>query len=286
MQHRIVWIHGIGDHSAGYSASWQAAFNPYLQLAAENYVEVCWEEVFQAARATARGGTPESRALALTPDEQRDEAAVRAELETLLLARASALGNAQARATARGGADTAVVEWSQIYRAPRTRSAFDWVFNPDEYIGDFVRYLVSRNVRNAVREKAKERLRPLAAMDYRISIVGHSWGSVVAYDSLLDLEAEQPGMEVANLVTLGSPLWMVRRFLEERSGRKPRQTASWINIHARRDLIGSWLKPGFLVDKEWEVPDFGGRGAHSSYFEANNVAVQRDLVARYILATS
>ncbi|HZG65220.1 MAG TPA: hypothetical protein VEZ12_00655 [Herpetosiphonaceae bacterium] len=286
MQHRIVWIHGIGNHSTGYSASWQATFNTYLQLAADNYVEVCWEEVFQAARATARGSTPESRAVALTPDEQRDEAAIRAELETLLLARASALGNAQAPATARGAADTKVVEWSQVYRAPRARGILDWVFNPDEYLGDFVKYLVSRNVRNAVKEKAKERLRPLAGVDYRISIVGHSWGSVVAYDSLLDLEAEQPGLQVANLVTLGSPLWMVQRFLDERSGRKPRQTGSWINIHARRDVIGSWLKPGFLVDKEWEVPDFGGAGPHSSYFEANNVAVQRDIVAQYILAAS
>ena len=285
MQHRIMWIHGIGNHAAGYSASWQAAFNTYLQLAAENYVEVCWDDVFQAARATARGGTLESRAVALTPDEQRDEAAVRAELETLLLARASALGDAQARATARG-ADTAVVEWSQVYQAPRARGSFDWLFKPDEYLGDFAKYLVSRNVRNAVKEKAKERLRPLAGSDHRVSIVGHSWGTVVAYDSLLDLEAEVPGLQVANLVTLGSPLWMVRRFLEERSGRKPRQTASWINIHARRDLVGSWLKPGFLVDNEWEVPDFGWAGPHSSYFEANNVAVQRDLVARYLLAAS
>ena len=40
----------------------------------------------------------------------------------------------------------------------------------------------------------------------------------------------------------------------------------------------------FSVDKDFAVPRFGGGGAHSSYFVANNEAVQRDIIAQYVLS--
>jgi len=146
-----------------------------------------------------------------------------------------------------------------------------------------VKYLVSRRVRHAVKEKAKERLRPLVSSEYSTSLVAHSWGTVVAYETLLDLEAELPSLQSTNLVTLGSPLWLVRHFLDERSGRKPGNVANWVSIHARGDVIGSWLSPGFQVDKEFEVPSFGGGDAHGSYFAPGNEAVQRDIIVQTIL---
>ena len=282
MQHRIIWIHGIGPHSAGYSTEWQTNFNQYLHLQPHNYVEVLWESVFDAATSGTRSVEGDGSPIALTPQEQAAEQEVREELATILLARQSALEQAGAQAITRG-TDDRVVEWSELYGARATRGPFDWLLDADEYLGDFTKYLVSRNVRNAVKEKAKEQLRPLARDDYRISVVGHSWGSVVGYDSLLDLEAEVPRLKVAHLITLGSPLWLVRRFLEDRSGRKPGEVARWLNIHARGDLVGSWLSRGFRVDKEWEVPNVGGVGAHSSYFVPNNEAVQRDIIAGYVL---
>jgi hypothetical protein len=93
---------------------------------------------------------------------------------------------------------------------------------------------------------------------------------------------ELPALKVANLFTLGSPLWMVRPFLEDRSGRKPAQVSSWVNIHARGDVVGSWLNAGYLVDKEYEVPSIG-KDAHSSYFFNPNPGVQKDIVATYVL---
>jgi hypothetical protein len=277
MHQRIVWVHGIGDHRPGYSAMWQTAFNPYLDLPADAYIEVCWETVFDATRGT--------RSLhdnvALTPKEQQAEHQVRAELATILQARASALEQSAPRSRTRSSNDN-IVEWSEVYGAPTTRGALDWLFKPDEVLGDFVKYLVSRNVRAAVKEKAKEQLRPLANSDQRIAIVAHSWGTVVAYDSLLDLERELPTAHIADLFTLGSPLWLVRRFLEERSGRKPNTLATWVNVHAAGDPVGSWLKPAFAVDQDLRVPAFGTAGPHSSYFVPGNLAVQRDIVARWI----
>jgi hypothetical protein len=74
----------------------------------------------------------------------------------------------------------------------------------------------------------------------------------------------------------------VRRLLEERSGARPDNLAQWQNIHARRDLIGSWLKPAFKVDREYQVPNVGSN-AHSSYFVRENAAVQEQLVTPFIL---
>ncbi len=282
MEHRVVWVHGIGPHSPGYSVEWQSNFNRYLNLASQNYLEVCWDTVFKASQGATRSaeGGP---AIALTTQEQLAAEDVRQDLETMLQARASALQQESMSAT-RGSDDGSVVEYDEFRAGPgTTRGSLDWLFKPDEYIGDFVKYLVSRNVRNAIKEKAKEILRPLAGSDTAISVVAHSWGTVVSYDALLDLEVEVPQLRVANLITLGSPLWMVRRMLEDRSGRKPGQITNWVNVHARGDVVGSWLQPAFKDDKDFAVPSFGSGGAHSSYFVPNNQVVQQDIIAKYIL---
>jgi metacaspase-1 len=279
MPHRVMWVHGIGAHQPGYSRSWQDAFNPHLNLQPSDFLEVCWNTVFDktaGATRSAEGG----EAVALTEAEQIAADQVREELVTLLQARADALATPGSALT-RGGDD--VIEYDDLAYAATTRGAFDWLFKPDEYLGDFVKYLVSRSVRTAVKETVKTQLRPLAGSDVEIAIVAHSWGTVVAYDALLDLEIEQPQLRIANLITLGSPLWMVRRLLDDRSGRKPGQLRAWINIHARGDLVGAWLKPAFRNDKDFAVPSVPGAGAHSSYFVVPNEAVQRDIVARTIL---
>jgi len=128
-------------------------------------------------------------------------------------------------------------------------------------------------------EKLKQQLRPLVGQGDAISIIAHSWGTVVAYESLIDLEVELPVFQLADLFTLGSPLWAVQQLLDDRSGRKPRNTGKWVNIHAQGDVIGSWLKPGFRVDQDYAVPDFSnGRDPHGSYFLPGNAAVQDNIV--------
>ena len=292
MEHRIVWVHGIGDHSAGYSDEWRINVNRHLHLPANAYIEVLWETVFDAVpgstRAGERGVTGDGPDLALTPQETLAAEEVHEELVTLLEARKSALDQAQPAATDRTtrADEDAIVEWAaspEEAEPATTRGLLTWLFKPDEYLMDFVKYLVSRSVRTAVRERMKEQLRPLASGDYRIAIASHSWGTVVAYDSLLDLSAEVPDLEVATLFTFGSPLWMVRHLLENRSGRKPPDVTTWLNITARGDLVGSWLRPAFDVDRDLQVPSVGESDPHGSYFVDGNDSVQRDIIARYIL---
>jgi hypothetical protein len=199
----------------------------------------------------------------------------------------------QARVSAiaevKGTPPSLVGEWSTISKAKANGlTAFPiplpWILDPQDYAGEFVEYLVDRKIRTAVKEKVKEQLRPLAGRGYNISIIAHSWGTVVSYECLIDLETEVPNFKLTNFFTLGSPLWIVRPFLEDTSGRKPCNTSKWLNVHAQGDAIGSWLKPGFQVDQDLIVPDYNNSGdPHMSYFLPGNTAVQRDIVAKTIL---
>ncbi|HSK92551.1 MAG TPA: hypothetical protein VLA76_00680 [Candidatus Angelobacter sp.] len=269
----IVWVHGIGEHRTGYSKPWRTVFNEFLKLADADYVEVLWEPVMEGRPPGARGAP--AGGVRLTPEERADERRIRAELEARLAQQAVTEGGAGARYLGRPR------EWGAARRAT-PRGFWDVVTNPGESIGDFARYLASRRIRLAVKECFKLKLRPLAGESVDISVISHSWGTVVAHDALVDLAAETPDLRVANLFTLGSPLWLVRLLLEERSGRRPKSVDFWMNVHARGDLVGSWIKPGFKVDRDYEVPSVG-RDAHGSYFVKGNEAVQRDLVAARIL---
>ncbi|MEJ7652663.1 MAG: hypothetical protein WKH64_04575 [Chloroflexia bacterium] len=269
------------------------AFNKHLQLELDCYVETTWDSVFNAREGTRGPASSSIASIELTPEEALEEVRVRQELEAILIARSSALTGPESAAPTRGGRSDETVEWSSFGEssngdAGATRGFIpDWLLNPNESLGDFSKYLVSRNVRNAVKEVVKVALRDLVdSSQYQVSIVSHSWGTVVAYDSLLDLDVELPGLRVPTLMTFGSPLWLIRRLLEDRSGRKPPQVGQWVNVHARGDLVGAWLTPaGFKVDHEYEVPGFTGVGAHSSYFVEGNDEVQLKIVKPIILGS-
>jgi metacaspase-1 len=285
MDHRIVWVHGIGAYTAGYSTAWKAVFDPYMNFPDEDFIEVLWADIFNLTiEALAAGAAADAPHAALTRKEQLRAAEVQAELEMLLTARASAFAQGGSAATRTAGAAApGPIERSQHRAAAMPAGLPNWLPLPHIHIGEFVQYLVSQRVRTAVKEKMKAQLRPLAGGDFAISVVAHSWGTVVAYDTLLDMESEQPDLRIANLFTLGSPLWAVRHLLDDSSGRKPGEMANWANIEADGDFVGSWLSPGFAVDHDYEVPDFGGGDSHGSYFVAGNTAVQHDIVAGAIL---
>ncbi len=276
MDYRVVWVHGIGQQHAGYSIPWENAFNQYLNFPHNDYIEVLWSVVFDSLISTSSLGMNQIT-IPLTPQEQLAEADVRKALTTQLLARAVPMQTS-----------ALVGEWSELTSGAGAREALlpAWVLHPDQYLGEFVKYLVSRPIRNAVKERAKQQLRPLANSTYDCSIIAHSWGTVVAYESLIDLEVELPALQLANLFTLGSPLWLVQSLLDERSGRKTRNVGRWVNVHAQGDLIGSWLKPGFQVDQDYAVADFGSGDAHGSYFVVGNTQVQHDIVAVDVLSAA
>ncbi len=268
--YRVVWVHGIGHPQAGYSISWRNAFNTYLKFPITDYIEVLWSTVFRDVMNVLHLGEP---SIPLTPQEQVVADDLHNALATTLLARGSAV--------ARAAGIPLLGEWSSITGAGAADLAVlpIWITDPQDYIGEFTQYLVSRRIRNAVKEKLKQQLRPLVGQGDAISIIAHSWGTVVAYESLIDLEVELPAFQLADLFTLGSPLWMVQQLLDDRSGRKPRNTGKWVNIHAQGDVIGSWLRPGFRVDQDYAVPDFSnGKDPHGSYFLPGNAAVQEKIV--------
>ena len=214
-------------------------------------------------------------AIPLNAQEQLVEAKIRKDLTTVMLART--IPQAQS--------PDLLGEWSQLTQKVATgqMGILPWVLNPDAYIGEFGKYLVNQDIRNAVKEKAKMQLRPLANSGCNCTVIAHSWGTVVAYESLLDLESELPALQIAHLFTLGSPLWLVHYLLENSSGRKPRNVANWVNVHAQGDPVGAGLTPGFQVDADFSVATFDNADPHGSYFETGNVAVERDIVAVDIL---
>ncbi|MGZ3629456.1 MAG: hypothetical protein ACXVDN_17570 [Ktedonobacteraceae bacterium] len=271
MDYRVVWIHGIGPTQSGYSLIWDKVYNQYLKFPTfDDYVEVLWADVFSSMNSSNHLAT-NLLATPMTGQEQFAEAKLRQNLTTVLLA----------RATAQAQSPDLVGEWSQLTQkiASGQVDLPPWLTNPDAYIGEFVKYLVNQDIRNAVKEKAKMQLRLLASSVCNCSIIAHSWGTVVAYESLLDLESEEPAFQLAHLFTLGSPLWLVQSLLTDTSGRKPRNVVNWVNVHAQGDPIGAGLTPGFQVDADFLVPTFDSADPHGSYFESGNVEVERDIVA-------
>jgi hypothetical protein len=267
--YRDVWIHGIGHIPAGFSKPWSTALNDYLKppFTDSNNIETIWSSVFGIMMQALGLDTP---SVPLTPQEQATSDDLRKALETVLAARRESMALAQGASSPRvtGAAAISLPSTSVILR---------------NYIGEFADYLASRRVRNAIKEKLKQQLRPLAGRGYAISIIAHSWGTVVAYESLLDLEVELPTLKLNNLFTLGSPLWLVHLLLDDRSGRKPHNVSKWINIYAQGDVIGAGLKPGFQVNQDSPVPDAShGKDAHNSYFLQGNTAVLRDILAKTI----
>lgn len=277
--YRIVWVHGVGHPKAGYSIPWREAFNTYLNFPNSDYIEALWSGAFPQITRVISSTQPD---IVQTSGAQTTRTDLCNALATTLQARVSAIAEAK-------GTPSPVGEWSTLTRAKAPGLAeltipLVWILDPQDYILEFVDYLANTKIRKAVKEKVKEQLRPLAGKGYATSIIAHSWGTVVSYECLIDLERELPNFKLANLFTLGSPLWIVRHLLEDTSGRKPRNTSKWVNVHAQGDAIGSWLKPGFQVDEDDLVPDFNNMNdPHMSYFLPGNTAVQRDIVAKTIL---
>jgi hypothetical protein len=105
------------------------------------------------------------------------------------------------------------------------------------------RYLKNRDgVGDEVRGKLREALQAAWAENAAVLLVGHSLGSVIAYDTLWELSRERgPEPRVSLLVTLGSPLGthFVQRSLkgshEQGAARYPANVRRWLNFTANAD---------------------------------------------------
>jgi hypothetical protein len=157
------------------------------------------------------------------------------------------------------------------------RGFLDWILHFDEYIGDFVKYLVSKKIRRAVDNRLVTQLQPLLDSKLPIVMISHSWGTVVAHNVLRNLADGKVNLHC----TLGSPLWMgpIRRILQ--FDEKRNNCDRWINIDAHGDLIGGQLHGVYTVNQDYSVPCVGGH-PHGSYFHPDNTLVQKEIVTRAV----
>jgi hypothetical protein len=151
------------------------------------------------------------------------------------------------------------------------------------------RYLKNRDgVGDEVRGVLRATLERAWSDGARVLLVGHSLGSVIAYDTLWELtHVQRAAGEVSLLVTLGSPL--ATRFVQRRlkgaravdAARYPHNVRHWVNLTARGDTtaLRPRLEPYFhemydlgLVDALEDVVDFDnyfrgatGLNAHEAY---------------------
>jgi hypothetical protein len=113
-------------------------------------------------------------------------------------------------------------------------------------VHETARYFENKNgIGTQVRELLKASLRQRFADGSRILLIGHSMGSVIAYDALWELWNEDRNLvSIDCFLTLGSPLGL--RFVQKRllgarhtgAARYPGNIRHWVNIAARGDLTG------------------------------------------------
>ena len=165
------------------------------------------------------------------------------------------------------------------------------------------RYLQDRrHVATEIRSLLREALIEAWSARERVLLIGHSLGSVIAYDTLWELSRgkREPG-QIDLFITLGSPLGsrMIQKGLcgAERSGRQsyPTNIAHWLNFSARGELTAfrPELKPFFgemvelgLLRSLRDVTGFynhfrgnDGLDVHSSYGYLVNRVVAESIVA-------
>ena len=106
------------------------------------------------------------------------------------------------------------------------------------------RYFKNKNdIGCEIREILKEQLRPLLKNNEKVLLIGHSLGSVIAYDVLWELShVEKITNKVDLFLTLGSPLGM--NYVQKRikgsdykgKMKYPENIKHWINISAEGDI--------------------------------------------------
>lgn len=109
------------------------------------------------------------------------------------------------------------------------------------------------DVARKIRELLKQTLRPMLEQQDVVLLIGHSLGSVIAYDTLWELSREEGMKGKVDFLTLGSPMGMhyIRRRLLGMNGSGvksyPDLIRHWINVAAEGDVtaLNQNLKESF-----------------------------------------
>lgn len=101
----------------------------------------------------------------------------------------------------------------------------------------------SGNVAAEMRKLLKHILRPLLERQEPILLIGHSLGSVIAYDALWEMTHQEKMQGKVDFLTIGSPLGMhyIQRYLMGMNGGRPKSYPGlirhWINLSSEGDLV-------------------------------------------------
>lgn len=143
------------------------------------------------------------------------------------------------------------------------------------------------NIACRVREPLKQVLREAAGGNDKVLLIGHSMGSIIAYDALWELHHLE-GMDrcVDCLLTIGSPLGMhyVQRHLIGLNGDHPHNYPGnirrWVNIAARGDLVAldKSLRDDFsdmIAQQYIEQIDDHCKGIYNHYRDSRGLNVHK-----------
>jgi hypothetical protein len=276
----LVYVHGICRHSARFSDPWWAAMSPDVPSLQPgdldgNRHEVLWSDLVTPLRlAAARVGGEQAKT------RERIRATLQDRLERQR--------------------HDAIIQPRGTAPPQPVAAAFALPAIPGlDCIDDFLTYLFNDTVRTNILNRFHEVVRPLLQGGFQVEVITHSWGTVVAYEALRQMDSDPtlPAGGVLNFFTVGSALsiFEVQQNLLPTSsdGQRPRVAARWVNLNAHGDIVGGGLQDNpFQVDAEFlnldpiTCPAFLGivnpSCAHSSYFLPENVAVNRDIFGRFI----
>jgi metacaspase-1 len=273
----LILVHGIGNHRVGYSNPWWKAIRPHIgQVFGDGNLNDTRTEVIWSDLVNARD---------LDRDVNSDEEAKRTQLRQEIADILEDRQRQEIAASSRGENLTRDIP-SVIERGG------------DFAIDDFLIYMTNNEMRQRIIKRFTEVVEPLLATASAIDIISHSWGTVVAYEGLRELEQRSTTRrgKVSNFFTVGSALSLppVRNSLrkENKKGDRPVFVNNWFNLDAKGDLVGGMLQGKFAITQEFleleptecdrGVLGYGLGCAHGSYFRENNLAVNRDIFARLI----
>jgi hypothetical protein len=282
----LVYVHGICRHVAGFSNDWWNALHPYTTVFGEGDLDDTRREVVWSDLVNEKGLSLRSTRGPAAPEVTAHEKAKREIIATLQ----DRLDRQAIEALPRAAPGAAPRALSQARGLPSIPGL--------NCIDDFTVYLLNDQMRAAIIGRFTDVVRPLLQTGAAIDIISHSWGTVVSYEGLRQLEDE--GLTtpaINNFFTVGAALSIApvksRLRPNNQDGHKPAMVKHWVNVNARGDLVGGPLQDRpYAVDDDFpSVTPFGCSSilglvtpqcAHGSYFVDGNVEVNRDIFAKEI----
>lgn len=170
----------------------------------------------------------------------------------------------------------------------KTLKDLAFYYDEDRRIANRAKPAKREIARKVLMDELTKALLPLKGQE--IMLIAHSMGTIITYDVLRDLGRSDPGFEVSQFVTIGSPLGLPhvkRKIIEERSyaGLKRNRvrtptvvTGRWVNYADRKDPVALDVhigddykenKRGVRVEDDLVVNNYvspaGTENPHKSY---------------------